>query len=224
MRVPYRADDGVVGTGAGAQSTSTALIRINVVGEKGFTYACRTPFFFDVSFILIAEIAQGRKHRVGGSLSQATGRVFFYIIAELFQFIQILHGSLALGNLGQDLKNTFGTDTAGSTFAAGFFYGKLQEELGDINHTVCFIHNNQSAGAHHGADGNQVVIVNGNIVMLCRDTSAGRSAGLGSLEFLSVGNAAADLFDNLAKGGTHGDFHQTGIVNLTAQCKYLCSL
>ena len=59
--------------------------------------------------------------------------------------------------------------------------------------------------------------------MLGRDTSAGRSAGLCCLEFLAVWNSSADFFYNGAQGGAHGDLHQTGVVNLAAQCEYLGS-
>ena len=59
--------------------------------------------------------------------------------------------------------------------------------------------------------------------MLGRDTSAGRSAGLSCLEFFAVWNAAADFFDDGAQGGTHGNLHQTGVVNLAAQREYLGS-
>src|SRR5699024_6534017 len=110
------------------------------------------------------------------------------------------------------------------TFAAGLFHGEFQEELGDVHHTVILIHNDQTAGTHHGTDGKQVVIVNGDVEMLSRNTSAGRTAGLCRLEFLSVGNSAADLLDNLPQGGSHRDLHQTGIVNLSAQSEYLGSL
>ena len=57
--------------------------------------------------------------------------------------------------------------------------------------------------------------------MLCRDTSAGRTAGLCSLELLAIGDTAADLFDDLTQGSAHRDFDQTGVVDLAAQCKYL---
>ena len=37
--------------------------------------------------------------------------------------------------------------------------------------------------------------------MLCRDTSAGRTAGLRRLKLLAVGDAAADILDNRAQRG-----------------------
>ena len=70
----------------------------------------------------------------------------------------------------------------------------------------------------------QVVIVDRNIEMLSRDTSAGRTAGLCRLELLAVRDAAADLFDYLTERGSHGNLHQTGVVDLAAQREYLGAL
>ena len=41
---------------------------------------------------------------------------------------------------------------------------------------------------------------------------------------LAVWYAAADLFNNLAEGSTHRYFNQTGVIDLSAQSKYLCAL
>ena len=59
--------------------------------------------------------------------------------------------------------------------------------------------------------------------MFCRDTSAGRAAGLGCLELLAIGDAAADLLDDGTQRRSHGDLHQSGVGDLAAQCKYLGS-
>ncbi len=60
--------------------------------------------------------------------------------------------------------------------------------------------------------------------MLRRDTAAGGSACLSGLELLAVGYAAADLLNDLAESSTHRHFNQTGVVDLSAQSKYLCAL
>ena len=57
--------------------------------------------------------------------------------------------------------------------------------------------------------------------MLRRDAAAGGTAGLSRFEFLAVGDAAADLFDDLPEGGAHGDFHQAGVLDLAAQSEDL---
>ena len=69
-----------------------------------------------------------------------------------------------------------------------------------------------------------VVVVDRDIQMLRRDAAAGGAAGLRGLELLAVRDAAADVIDDGAQGGTHGDFHQTGVVDLAAQCEHLGAL
>ena len=53
--------------------------------------------------------------------------------------------------------------------------------------------------------------------MLLGDAAAGRAAGLDGLELLAVGDAAADVEDDLAEGDPHGDFDQAGVVDLADQ-------
>ena len=62
-----------------------------------------------------------------------------------------------------------------------------------------------------------VVVLNRNIQLRSGDAAAGGAAGLHGLELLAVGDAAADIVNDVAEGGAHGDFHQTGVVDLAAQ-------
>ena len=57
-----------------------------------------------------------------------------------------------------------------------------------------------------------------------RNTSAGRTAGLGRFELLAVRNTAADLFDDRAKGCSHGNFHKTYVCDLAAEREDLGAL
>ena len=70
----------------------------------------------------------------------------------------------------------------------------------------------------------QVVIVHGGIQQGLGQAAAGRTAGLDGLELLAVGAAAADVVDDGAQGGAHGNFHQTGVVDLAAQSEHLGAL
>ena len=62
-----------------------------------------------------------------------------------------------------------------------------KEELCDIDHAGRFIHNDEAAGAHHGADGDEAVIIDRCIDEGRRDAAAGRTAGLCSLELVAAG-------------------------------------
>lgn len=74
----------------------------------------------------------------------------------------------------------------------GFVYRKLKEKLRNVHHTGVFIHNDQSAGSHHGTNGDQIIIVDRYVKMLCRDTSAGRASCLRRFEFLAARDTAAE--------------------------------
>ena len=174
--------------------------------------------------IFLSEIPQRGEYGIGSRLSKRAERAGLQMIAQLFQPVQIFHLCLSFCNLFQDFQHTPCSDPAGCAFPAGFVYCELQEKLCDIHHTGVLVHNDQTAGAHHGTDGDQIVIVYGHIQMFRRDTSAGGPAGLGRLELLPAGNASADLFHDLPQCSSHGYLHQPGVVDLSAQSEYFGSL
>ena len=53
--------------------------------------------------------------------------------------------------------------------------------------------------------------------MLLGETAAGGAADLHRLELLAVLDAAADLEDDLAQGGAHGDLDQTGVAHVAGK-------
>ena len=167
---------------------------------------------------------QGGKHRVGGGLSQRAQAVGLDVVAQLLHFLQQLRAAVAHGNLLQHLQQAAGADPAGGAFAAAFIHGKFQEELGDIHHAGVLVHDDQTAGAHHRTDGDQVVVVDGGIDERSRDAAAGGASGLRRLEFLAVRDAATDILDDLPQGGAHRDLHQAGVVDLAHQAEDLGAL
>ena len=137
--------------------------------------------------------------------------------------LEILHGCFAAGDLFHDLQKTSGSDTAWCTLSAGLIDRELQEEFCNVDHTVVFVHNDQTAGTHHGADCDQVIVIDRNIIVVDGNTSAGRTAGLCCLESFAVRDAAADLLDDFTESGSHLDLYKTSVVDLAAQCEDLCS-
>ena len=125
---------------------------------------------------------QGGEHRVRRRLAQSAERIFFQIIAELFQTVDVLQGAVAAGDLIEDFQQAARTNAARGTLSTGFIHGEFQEELRDVHHTGGVVHDNQAAGTHHGADGDQVVVIDRHIHLGGRDTAAGRAAGLGCLK------------------------------------------
>ena len=146
------------------------------------------------------------------------------MVSKLLELVDILHLALAGCDLIEYLKQSLGTYTARSTLTAGLVNGELKVELGDIHHTGILVHNDKSARAHHRAKSYEVIIVDRSVDILSRDTSAGRTACLCSLELLAVWYAAADLLDNFTQGSTHRYLNKTYVCDLTAQSEYLCTL
>ena len=177
-----------------------------------------------MSLVLVAEIAQSGKYGVRRGLTQTAERRALYVLCKLFELIKVFHLALALGDLCEKLKHSYRTDTAGSALTAGLVHGELKEELCKVYHTGILVHDDKSAGAHHGADGDKVIVVNGCIYKACGDASAGGTAGLRRFELLAVGDTAADLFYDLTKGGTHRNLNKTGVGDLAAESEHFCAL
>ena len=213
--------DGANGAGTGAEGAAFALI-----GEDGdlhqvFADAGGALLVHDVGDVFIPEVPEGGEDGIGSGLAQAAEGVGLDVVAKLLHLVQIFQRRLAPGDLVEHLVKTLGAHPAGGTFAAGLVHGEFEEEFGNVHHTGVLVHDDQSAGAHHGADGDQVVVVDGHVHMLSGNAAAGGTAGLSRFEFLAVGDAAADLFDDLPEGGAHGDFHQAGVLDLAAQSEDL---
>ena len=207
-----------------ALAAADTLVLIDNDGKKALTYACRTLLVYNVSDVLLAEELECCKNRVGSSLTETAEGVSLDIVAELLELVYILESSVTAGDLVKKLKETLGSNAAGSALAAGFVNGELKEELSHINHAGILVHNDKSAGSHHAADGNEVIVVNLGVDKRSGDTSAGGTSGLSSLELLTVGNTAAYLIDDLVKGNTHGDLNKTGVLDLSAESEYLSTL
>ena len=188
------------------------------------TYACGTFLIDNMRDIFIAEVAKRGKNRVRCSLSEAAERRGLDVMCKLFEAVEVRKLALAGDDAVEDLKHALGTDTAGRALAAGLIDGEVEEEARDIDHAVVLVHDDQTAGAHHRADGDQVVIVDRRVDQACGDAAAGRTAGLRSLELSAVRDAAADLFDDLAERGAHRDLHKTGVGDLAAEREDLRAL
>ena len=86
---------------------------------------------------------------------------------------------------------------AGNALAARLGHAELDEEAGHIDHAGGVVHDDHAAGAHHGSGLDQRIVADAEVEQLCGNAAAGRAAGLHRLEVVSVGNAAADVFDDL---------------------------
>ncbi len=217
-------DDGVCGAVLCALSAADALFLVDNERKEMLTYAGRTLLVLNVCDIFVAEISEGRKHRVGRGLTESAERRALDECRQLLETIDVLHLAFTVGDLVENFEKSSRADTAGSALSAGFIDREFEEELRDIDHAGVLVHYDESARAHHRADGNEVVVVDGGVDERCRDAATRRTSGLSCLEFFAVRNAAADLLDNLAKGSTHRDLNESGVSDLSAEREDLSSL
>ena len=163
-------NDGINGAVLSTLAAADTLVGIDLELNKLLADACRTLLVHDVSDILVSEVAKRGDNGVGSRLAKSAKRRALDVVAKLLHTVKVLKLTITGDDLVEDLKKTLGTYTAGRTLTAGLVYRELKEELGDINHTVVLVHDDQTAGAHHGADSEQVVIVDGGIDQVCGDT------------------------------------------------------
>ena len=224
MRLAHGAADGAGRAGARAQRAALALDGVDLVVQQRLAHARRAALVDDVLHIFVAEVAQCGEDGVRGCLAQAAQAVGFDEFGQLCDFVQILHGALAVRDLVQQLQQTLGAHAARRALAAAFVYGEFQEELGNIHHAGVLVHDDEAAGAHHAADGKQVVVVDGCVDETGRDAAAGGAARLRGFEFFAARDAAADLLDDGAQRGAHGNLYKAGILDLAAQREHLGAL
>ena len=199
-------------------------IRIDLNLDQLLTYARRTFLIYNVCDIFVSVVSQRAEDRIRRRLAESAESGSLDILCQSLETVDIFQFASSLRNLCQNLQHSLRTDSARRTLSAGFIHGEFQEEFCDVDHTVIFVHDDQSAGAHHGTESGKVIVCHRRIDMRCRNTAAGRAARLSRLEFLAAGNTSADIIDNFTQRGTHFDFHQTCIDDLSAYGEYLRSL
>ena len=116
--------DGAV---SGAETAADAQILVNLEAQQRLTYACGTLLVDYMRYILIAEELEGRKDGVGSRLTESAEGVFFDVMGELFELVQILERRLAGDDLFEYLLHSSRADTAGGALSAGLVNGEVKE-------------------------------------------------------------------------------------------------
>src|ERR1022692_4663652 len=187
-------------------------------------HARRALAVFDVRLVFLGEVAQCAQHRVGGRYTQPAQAGVPQEIAEVLDHGDILLAGLETSDLGEQFVHLVSSHAARNTLAAGLSHAEVHEVLGHVDHAGTVVHHDHSAGTHDGTDPGQRFVIDRHIEKFRRDATAGRPAGLHRLILTAVGNATADLEDDLAQGDAHGDFHQPGIFHASSKGKYLGAL
>ncbi len=95
--------------------------------------------------VLLPEIFQGRKDRIGCRPAKCTQGGCLDLLTEILELVQVLGHALSFRYPGENIEHLLCAFSAGNALSAGFALGELEEELGSINHTVCFVKHNKAA-------------------------------------------------------------------------------
>ena len=215
------ARDGAV---AGAEGAADALFLDDLVGHEVFADVRGALLVHDVGAIFLREVVHRREDGVRGGLAKGAEGTHLDDGGEFFHILESLFGAFAFGDIGEHLIKTLGTDTAGRALTAGLVADERHIEVGDVDGAVIFVHDDRAARTHHRATGHEGVVVDRGIEVFLGQAAAGRTAGLNGFEFLAARDAAADIEDQFAEGGSHRDFDEADVVDLAAEGEDLGAL
>jgi len=177
--------------------------------------------FPDVGLVFIAEVSEGAQRRIGRREAQAAEACVLDHFAEFLELVQVFHDGAAVADPLQDAQHLGSADAAGDAFAATLVAAEVHEEPGNVYHAALVVHDDEPAGAHDGAQRRQVFVVDGGVEVIGGNAAAAGSSGLGSLEAVAFGYAAADVIDDFTERYAHGNLDEAGIVDLASQGEYL---
>ncbi len=178
----------------------------------------------DVLDVFVLEVAERAEHRVGRCLPKAAQAGLLDCAAEIHKQVQIVHGSGSIADARKQREHLRRSRAAGNALAAGLGHAELDEETRDVDHARRVVHDDHSARSHHRSHLDQRFVTDLQVEMLLGNAAAGRSAGLHCLESVTVRNATADAFDDLAQRNSHGHFNQAGVRDLAGESENLGSL
>ncbi len=177
-----------------------------------------------MGLVFVAEVFEGRAHRVHRALAQAAYRGRGHGLAEVFHEGEMLHFPPAVGDFLVEILELGQAFPAGGALAAGLGVEEADEVAGHIHHAAGAVHDDHAAGAHDGTHLLEAVVIHRQVKELLRDATPRGAAGLHCLEGVAVADAAAQVEDDLPQGHPHGHFHQTRVVHRAHQRKDLGAL
>src|ERR1019366_961791 len=137
---------------SGADGAANALVMVDRKREEVATDLCGAAFVVNMFFVLVPKIAQGRQYRVRRGLSKTAEAGVLHHRGEILKFPDIISLALALADPLQNVQHLARTDTAGRAFPAALVAAEFEEEPRNINHAGVFVHYDEAARAHDGAE------------------------------------------------------------------------
>ena len=157
------AGDAADRAGAAAGAASDALIGQDQIAHQRMADAGAAIAIADMLHILVVEMSQRGERGIGRRLAQPAEAGALDGMAQSLQQLQILHGTVAVGDAREDFQHAFGALAAGGAFPAGFILGEFQKEPRDVHHAVVLIEHDHPAGAHDDAGLYQRVVIDDGI-------------------------------------------------------------
>jgi len=147
--------------------------------------------------VFVTKIPDRRQNWVGRRATKGTERAILDGFAKVPKKLQVVLFAASLGDIGEYLESMAQTLATWCTFAAAFLCEKARVVAGNLNHTIAIIHDDESAGAHHGTFAGERVKVYRHIEFFHGETSAGRPTDLNRLERSALFDATTDVIDKL---------------------------
>ena len=135
----------------GANAASRALLCIDLETDQGLADAGRTFLVAHVRDILIAEILEGTQNRVRRRAAECAQGTVDYTLGHGLQKFNVALFPFAFTDVLQYFIHPVNPFPAGNTLAAGFKFEEIDEVPRDVDHAGAFVHDDHSAGTHHGA-------------------------------------------------------------------------
>ena len=209
---------------AGAERAALALVGINRVGDELRALAGAALLVVDVLHVFVHEVLERGLDRVRGRLAETAERGLAHGVGDVLHLDDVVLSAAAFGDLVEIVEEFASADAAGSALSAALIDGEVEVELGDVDHAVRLVHDDQAAGTHDRTDLGEALEVDLRIEELGRNDTAGRTAGLRSLELMAATDTATDVEDDLAEGRSHRNLDEAGVVDLARESEHLGAL
>ena len=207
-----------------AERAALALVGVDRVGDEFRALAGAALLVLDVLHVFIHEVLERGLDRVRGRLAETAERSLAHRVGDVLHLDDVVLSAATFGDLVEIVEELASADAAGSALTAALIDREVEVELGDVNHAVRLVHDDQAAGPHDRTDLGEALEVNLRVKELGRDDAAGRTAGLSSLELVTATDAAADVKDDLAEGRSHRNLDEARVVHLARKSEHLGAL
>ena len=171
----------------------------------------------DVVLVLLPEVADGAQDGVRGCLAEAAEGGVLDDGRHLLEELDVAFLAFSFGDVRQDLQHPLRPLPAGGALPAGLVLAEIHEEAGHVDGALVFVHDDEAARSHDGAQLDDGLVIDRCVQVLDRDAAAGGTAQLGCLVLLPAGDPAADVIDDGPQRGSHRDLHEADVVHVSGE-------